>query len=208
MVAAHDTSPEQIRRRAALGGIAVSVAIGAAFLSNVDRAVMSGVVALRHGWATAFFKGIYVLGDEAVAGPVVALALVGLARGRRWRDALGLAIATGGVLVWVDLVLKPLFDRHRPGELIVRTAGTAFPSGHVAGNLVLYLFLAALVAEHAPAAARLSHRAAWLWVLLQGLCAVYLGAHFPTDVVAGVGVGLLWLSVMQAWRDRRGASRA
>lgn len=181
-------------------GLAVAVSVVTARFTRFDAAVMDHLVSRRSPQLSPLLHGIYTLGDEVFAGVVVLAALAVLAWARRWRDAMGFAAATGGIVVWVDVVLKPLFDRHRPLELMVSTTGTSFPSGHAAGNLVLYLYLSVLLAERHAAAGAWSTRLAWTWVLLQGFASVYLGAHYPSDILAGIGVGFLWLAIVLTWR--------
>jgi hypothetical protein len=106
-----------------------------------------------------------------------------------WIAALG-----GGLL---NSALKVAFDRARPDVFPWRTphAGLAsFPSGHSMSAMVVYGTLAFLVARLAP-----TRFLRWLtWavaatvILLIGLSRVYLGVHYPSDVVAGFLVGGIW----------------
>jgi len=108
-------------------------------------------------------------------------------------------------LLWLGLIgvlalsegLKPSFARPRPEVFAWRTPeprGYAFPSGHTLNATLAYTLFAYVVSRLGPsgrlrAAAGVS---AALIVLLVGASRVYLGVHYPSDVVAGVLVGFAW----------------
>lgn len=140
---------------------------------------------------------------------LVAVAFLGL-QGKR-RAALFVLLAVIGGLVLSSL-LKIGFDRPRP-ELVphgtmVNTA--SFPSGHSMMSAVAYLTLGALLARVQPKR-RLKvflMSVACLLTLVVGVSRVYLGVHWPTDVLAGWAAGAAWASLcwMVAMRlQRRGA---
>jgi undecaprenyl-diphosphatase len=127
---------------------------------------------------------------------LVVLAVVGfLALAGLWRHlALVLGASIGGVLLM--MVLKRGFDRPRPTvvpQLVVETTAS-FPSGHAMMSAVIYLTLGTLVAQLCP---RWRERlyvmtVAGVLTVLIGLTRLYLGVHYPTDVLAGWSVGLAW----------------
>ena len=94
------------------------------------------------------------------------------------------------------VLLKRVFDRPRPTvvpQLIVETS-PSFPSGHAMMSAVIYLTLGTLLAQLCP---RWRERVYVLTVagvlaVLIGLTRLYLGVHYPTDVLAGWTVGLAW----------------
>ena len=96
----------------------------------------------------------------------------------------------------VSLVLKSLFERPRP-ELVPRAADiltASFPSGHSMLSAVVYLTLGALLARSQPRK-RLKAYFLLLGLLLTlmiGVSRVYLGVHWPTDVLAGWTAGASW----------------
>jgi undecaprenyl-diphosphatase len=92
--------------------------------------------------------------------------------------------------------LKALFDRARPEEAFhaVEVVNSSFPSGHAMLSASIYLTLGALASRFSP---RLRIRvfalsAAILVTLVVGLSRVFLGVHWPTDVLAGWCVGAAW----------------
>lgn len=125
---------------------------------------------------------------------------------------LGVAVLGTGAL---NTVLKALFDRPRPDLFPWRApyAGhSSFPSGHAMTATVVYATLAYLVArlEPNPVLRRLTLGGAALVILLIGLSRMYLGVHYPTDVVAGFLAGLVWatfcalgMEAVRYFRSRR-----
>jgi len=113
--------------------------------------------------------------------------------GRRWTEMRFLiAVIAGTVLNWL---LKLAFHRQRPDALnaLDSLASYSFPSGHAAGST---LFYAAMVVLLANTCWRWSAIAgASLMIVLVGVSRIYLGAHYPSDVLAGVCVGVVWVSV-------------
>ena len=126
------------------------------------------------------------------------VAVVLLVRRRGWADALLVAMATAGALV-INPIFKQFFSRPRPAihdpNLTLQTF--SFPSGHAMGSAAVYGAIAIVLARRLRGTvwARLVVAAAVLIVLLVGASRVYLGAHYPTDVVAGWILGLAWLLV-------------
>ena len=138
---------------------------------------------------TALGDGVVVAAITLVAGTLLWLL------GQRAYAAL-LAAAVGGASV-IYPVLKLLFDRPRPQLFEWRAhyaLSSSYPSGHATMSMVMLVALAYII--H-----RLSHRrrtgvAAMLLagaaVLLIGLSRLYLGVHYPSDVIAGYVVGFAW----------------
>jgi undecaprenyl-diphosphatase len=106
----------------------------------------------------------------------------------------------------LNVGLKHLFQRPRPilDEPLVELVTYSFPSGHAVASTVFYGAACALVCTHvrSPALRVLAVGAAIAMVLLVTFSRVYLGAHYLSDVVAGVAVGLASLLLFLRWRAR------
>jgi undecaprenyl-diphosphatase len=126
----------------------------------------------------------------------------------RWRESLFLAVAVvGEVAIFVCTTL--VIDRRRPAVPHLDSAPptSSFPSGHVAAAVALYGALAVVVC--------LSSRRGWLRAtaivlaigiaIAVGLSRLYRGMHFPTDVLGGALLSVLWLTAtaLVLMRDRR-----
>ena len=118
-------------------------------------------------------------------------------RGRYWHEAIALAFATLGILILVDEILKPFFDRRRPPKprLVEDLSRDSFPSGHAAGNLVLYFYLSFILATRYPKLTKYIYGLATLIILSIGFSSIYVNAHWTTDIIGGYIFGYLWLLI-------------
>ncbi|MDB5468694.1 MAG: phosphoesterase [Caulobacter sp.] len=159
-------------------------------------------------WLRTALMDFTSLGSVAVLTLVVLL-IVGLfASLRRWRDAgLLLVASVGGVTI--SQILKVVFARARPDESLrlVEAVNASFPSGHAMLSAVVYLTLGALVSRFAKSRRikAFALAAGVLLTLLVGFSRVFLGVHWPTDVLAGWCVGAAWAMVcwLAAWAVER-----
>jgi undecaprenyl-diphosphatase len=143
---------------------------------------------------------------------LVTIAAVGyllLERKRQTAVFVTLAVAGGAVL---ETLLKLGFARPRP-ELVshlVDVTSFSFPSGHATMATITYLTLGVLVARVQDRRRMKLYllAVAILVALIVGISRVYLGVHWPTDVLAGWCVGAAWALacwLVATWLQRRGA---
>ncbi len=152
-------------------------------------------------WLQIMFRDITPLGGYAVV-MLISLAVIGylLMDGKR-AAALWVLVSVGGGAVLSNL-LKLAIERPRPDLVarLVEVNTTSFPSGHATLAAVTYLTLGALLSRVE------ARRRAKIYVLtvavgltfLIGVSRIYLGVHWPTDVLAGWCVGAAW--AMLCWR--------
>jgi undecaprenyl-diphosphatase len=114
-----------------------------------------------------------------------------------------LAVPTGMVL---NVALKESFQRARPSlpDPLVQLATYSFPSGHAVASTVFWGMVCALVFAHTGSRLwrTVAATVAVAMVLLVCFSRVYLGAHYPSDVIAGIAVGVLWLLAFSRWTRR------
>jgi len=125
--------------------------------------------------------------------PIGVLVLVLFVRRRRWGDALFWGLAVGGAAM-LNLAAKQSFERIRPALWLSIAPETtySFPSGHAMGSMAL---AAALVVLAWPTRWRqVTLIVGSLFVLLVGLSRVYLGVHYPSDILAGWTASLAWVT--------------
>ncbi len=171
-----------------------------------DRAVLHAIGRRRSPLRTAIVRGVTSLGG--VPG-VVSVSLFAIWRLRRApRAAVQVALgALGGI--FAELGIKRLFRRTRPSmfEHLEQVSSSSFPSGHSMASSSLYLTLA-LVGSRGH---RLrSHRGAIIGAAttlagMIGATRVYLGVHWPTDVLGGLALGTAWACAAEAGFDWAGA---
>jgi undecaprenyl-diphosphatase len=163
------------------------------------------------GWLVGAALEVTALGSTSVLLLVVAAVLGYLALEKRWRELwLVIAAAAGGGAI--SSGLKVLIGRPRPAVLIplIHPESPSFPSGHSMLAAVVYLTLGALLARFVP---RRRVKAfflgfAMILVFLIGVTRVYLGVHYPSDVLGGWSAGLAWALVcwlVALTLQRRGA---
>ena len=163
-------------------------------LALVDQPVQQFFVAHREAWLTLLMRGTTNLGNAALLiGVVLSVGLVWRWRAATWRLLGLLAGAFAGAWVLSNTV-KLLTHRLRPPavQAIGHWTGRAFPSGHATHTTAVYGMLAALLAATTPRWGRKVSvwTAALLIIGLAGLSRLYLGTHWPTDVLAGIGLAI------------------
>ena len=149
-------------------------------------------------WLQEVGRDFTALGGVAVL-VMVTFAVAGYLLLRRLYGAMWLVlIATGGGLV-LSTVLKYFIDRDRPALVEHRSIvyTSSFPSGHSMLSAVVYLTLGSLLARIMPGRLLKLYFLflAMALTFLVGVSRVYLGVHWPTDVLAGWCGGLVWALV-------------
>lgn len=101
--------------------------------------------------------------------------------------------ALGGAIL--SYGLKLAFNKSRPQlwEQLINETSFSYPSGHALGSMVIYGFLAYLLSSHYAKFAKIIYTCAAILIAAIGLSRLYLGVHWPTDVIAGYGIGYLWV---------------
>lgn len=137
---------------------------------------------------------------------LVAAGLLMVRRAFRTALILVLATASGGTLV---ALLKDRFARPRPAlvDHLVQVHSASFPSGHAANSALVFLTIAALVArvETRRRERLYTIAAALLLTMLVGFSRVYLGVHWPSDVLAGWMLGAGWAALWWVLANLLGA---
>jgi len=147
---------------------------------------------------TSVMELISLLGS---VGVLVALSLLTISLFyylHRPRAATLLATTMAGVAV-LDLVLKDAFHRVRPLAFFGTSPSSySFPSGHALASLCFYGALAAILS--ARIAGRQARLCIWtiavLLVAMIGFSRVYLGVHYPSDVIAGYCAAIVWVAAV------------
>ena len=184
--------------------------------ASFDQAV---IMALRSGgnpadpigppWFEELGRDVTALGSFAFLG-FVFLATVGylLLVGKRALAVLMAVGVLGGMLI--STLLKMGFDRPRPDlPHLARVFTASFPSGHATLSAITFLTLGALLTRvHADRRIKAYFMALAVFLTVSvGLSRIYLGVHYPSDVLAGWCVGSAWAILIWAgglWLQQRG----
>ncbi|WP_040261578.1 bifunctional DedA family/phosphatase PAP2 family protein [Pseudomonas massiliensis] len=170
---------------AASFGLMLAVFLGWPYLTHFDEGLVALVQEHRSPGLDRIVVAVTRLGDFRTQAWVGVLLTLLLLAARHWRHAL----FAGGVLLCTALgngTLKWLFSRARPEVLSTPLSTYSMPSGHSSASFAFFLVLAVLASRGQPPRMRLT----WMLVacipaLSIALSRVYLGAHWPTDVLAG-----------------------
>ena len=148
-------------------------------------------------WLQYAMVDITALGGPTILGFML-LAVVGfLLLQTRYHTALFVVATTASGEV-LSYVLKHYFNRARPTVVPnLRIMSPSFPSGHAMESAIVYLTLGAVLMRVAETRVTKIYlmSVAMLLTTMIGISRVYLGVHYPTDVVAGWIVGLVWASI-------------
>ena len=160
----------------------------------LDKGILLAIERFHTPWMDRVAMGVTFFGEPAFL-TVLALVtgLLFLWR-RRWGWFTNLAIATIGA-VGFNFWLKTVFSRARPElwERIIDVGYYSFPSGHAMISLVVYGWLGYWLASRFRPWRALILSLTVIAIALIGLSRLYLGVHWPTDVIAGFSAGLAWL---------------
>lgn len=161
-----------------------------------DKAILLHVHQLANPALDTLMISITRIGDPRTVVPLT-IAIFGFLWWKRDRlEANFFALnALGGAVL--SYVLKLAFSKPRP-ELwprLIPEETFSYPSGHALGSMVLYGFLSYLLASLYPQHAKAFYWIAAVLIIAIGFSRLYLGVHWPTDIIAGYGIGFLWISV-------------
>jgi undecaprenyl-diphosphatase len=154
-------------------------------------------------WLEEAVRDITSLGSATVLTMVTAAAVLFLmfSRRRRMGGFVAASVVSGSA---ISAILKIMFDRPRPDVAAAARIFTAsFPSGHATLSAVTYLTLGALLTQSTPIRSLKVYFVilAVFLTLIVGISRVYIGVHYPTDVVGGWALGTAWaLLCWCAWR--------
>jgi undecaprenyl-diphosphatase len=159
-------------------------------------------------WVGEMGRDLTALGGVTVLGLASVAVIAHFLLAHRLRVAAFVAICVSGALTLSSL-LKRSFERPRP-DLVPQlsyVASSSFPSGHSMLSAAVYLTLGALLARFQPNLRLKAHVLAWaiLLTLLVGVSRVYMGVHWPSDVLAGWAAGAAWAAL--CWLTLRGLQR-
>jgi undecaprenyl-diphosphatase len=167
-------------------------------------------------WLAEVGRDITALGSRAVLLLIVA-AVVGYLYLRRAYTPMWLVIFATLSGWGLNRLLKEYFDRARPDIIpVTGTMTPSFPSGHSMSSAIIYLSLGVLLMQLESSRALKTYilMVALILTFLVGISRIYLGVHYPTDVLAGWAVGLAWAlgcwlvaQYIQHWQRRRALRR-
>ena len=176
-------------------GVAIGVQTG--YLDGFDDAVRYRVYSMRGDKLTAFWRFITHSGDRYVV--IILGIILLLIKSLREKYGVKFAIATLSSTALYQ-IMKYIFQRPRPDLALrlIEQGGYSFPSGHSMNCLVSYgilIYLLLRYCENRRLAKLLSFGLGLLTILI-GFSRVYVGVHYPTDIIGGWSLGIAVLVAM------------
>ena len=117
---------------------------------------------------------------------------------KNYKNVIFITLSVGGS-IGIGWLLKWSIDRPRPLEFyhLVQSYGASFPSAHSLYAATLASLMMLLLQQHKYRISVIL--VSTLWFIFMGISRVYAGVHFPTDVLTGWGIGLIWTSLLWFW---------
>ena len=162
-----------------------------------DLKIISYIQSLENEYLTVFYKMITIIADTYQSAIITILLVTFLYFKKHYREALFLAITMTTCGLAMPL-LKNIFSRERPNFYrLIEISGYSFPSGHTTSATTMYLTLAIILLSIMKKLNKyFVFSIAVLGIVIIGGSRIYLGVHYPTDVMAGICLGISIVSTV------------
>lgn len=179
--------------------LGISLRIGSEGLERFDQVISTFIQQFRSDDLTVIMIVLTTIGSYKVEFPILFLvAIVFWFLRRKLIFPVLLVINLFGVR-FLNHFLKAVIERPRPtSERLVEVTGYSFPSGHAMISIGFYGFISFLLYQELKNKTNKALFIPWLlgiMILCIGLSRIYLGVHYPSDVIAGFLSGGLWLTL-------------
>jgi membrane-associated phospholipid phosphatase len=181
-------------------------------LTTFDNRITSALVSIRSEHLTTFLIFITHIGGTGYIIIIILLVLYFVLVHKSWKFILQ-TVTVLLLATFSNMALKQVINRARPSlEHLVEVYTLSYPSGHAMSAMGFYGFLVFLVARYKI---RIFMKVLLITILVFlilaiGISRIYLGVHYPSDVLAGYIGGLLWVTfcaivfdVIDLWRRRK-----
>lgn len=166
-------------------------------LKTFDLKIIGLIQSLENKYLTIFYQMITNIADTYQSIVITVLLVIFLYTKKYNREALFLAITMSICGIAMPL-LKNIFRRERPNFYrLIEISGYSFPSGHTTAATTMYLTLAIIVLSNTKKLNKyFVFGIAALGIIIIGTSRIYLGVHYPTDVMAGICLGISIVSIV------------
>lgn len=166
-------------------------------LEKFDRMVIGFIQGTVSPYLTKFMLFLTMVGSVAwITASVIVVMAVSFLK-KQWRVGLFIGLSSGFGSLF-NILLKELFKRQRPDiKPLIVEQGFSFPSGHSMGSMIFYGGAAFLVWHFSKRASTKAIGCSFLImaIMLIGISRIYLGVHFPSDIIGGFTAGGAWLTI-------------
>jgi undecaprenyl-diphosphatase len=176
----------------------IASAVGNESIAHFDTAVIGFVQGLEAPWLTFIMKVFTWIGSGFVVAPIALIGFIVLYFVLRYRQQAFLLIAVIAGSVLFNSILKSYFKRERPEiHRIMDANGFSFPSGHSMMAFALYAIIAYIAWRNVKTTVGriVLFLFATLMITMIGTSRIYLGVHYPSDIVGGFVASALWVTI-------------
>ena len=177
----------------------IATAIGNKSIAGFDNTVSSFVQGMETPWLTSIMKVFTWIGSGYVVAPITVIAFILLFFVYQYRQQAFLLVVTIAGTVLLNGLLKNFFKRERPEiHRIMEANGFSFPSGHTMMAFSLYTIIAYIAWRNVKTIVGrvLLILLATIMIILIATSRVYLGVHFPSDIIGGIVASALWVKIV------------
>lgn len=177
----------------------VATAIGNKSIQHFDSTFIGVIQGAEMPWLTPTMKVFTWIGSWYIVAPITIIAFLLLYYVYQYRQQAFLVVAVVVGTVLLNALLKVYFKRERPEiHRILDATGFSFPSGHTMMAFSLYTILAYVVWRNVKT--NLNRVLLVLFTVFMifniAVSRIYLGVHYPSDIVGGLAASALWTGVM------------
>lgn len=174
-------------------------------LTAFDTAIQTAVRGDLPALATTFWTSITVLGNTIVILGIC-LALVFLFYRKQWKAEAYFILASFVIMGVASTALKYVYQRPRPSiEWLIDTIGYSFPSWHTASTMMIAGAVVIIITQRMKSllAKRLLQGGLLVTAVLVAVSRIYIGVHYPTDIIGGWLLALTLLLVLFPYYDQK-----
>lgn len=179
-----------------LTAVVFGTVINSSALATIDQTVLHTLKSLHTPWADHLMLYCSRLADAAVITTLILVVALFLAWQRHWRSLMHwmAAVAFG---LFASAALKYGLHIPRPPNQVPGLGPYSFPSGHTLRAVVLFGFLAVIIARSMRERWRwLPYSLAGLMIILVALSRLYLGVHWLSDILGSITLGMCWVAIL------------
>ncbi len=174
----------------------LSALLGGSSLAVVDHTVLNTLKGLHTPWASQLMLFSTHLADKRVIFVLIIVVSIFLAIQRHWRTLMYWLSAVAFALL-ASVALKYGLQIPRPPNQVPHLSPYSFPSGHTLKAVVLFGFLAVIIARSMREKWRwLPYSLAGLMIILVAMSRLYLGVHWLSDVLGSITLGMFWVAIL------------
>jgi undecaprenyl-diphosphatase len=165
-------------------------------LAGIDHTTLNALMSLHTPWADQLMLFSTHLADGVVISVLFVVVSLFLAVQRHWRTLL-YWLAAAGFTLMATVALKHGLQIPRPPNNVPGLGDYSFPSGHTLRAVVLFGFMAIIIARSMVERWRwLPYSLAGILITLVGISRLYLGVHWLSDVLGSVTLGTIWVAML------------